>query len=188
MHNVISRREALKATASGFAWLAFSALADQQARAANSLAVKTPHFPVRAKRVIMLTMPGGPSHVDTFDYKSHLIKDNGKPGKYGKFRGANLLASPWKFSQRGQSGLWISELFPHVASMADDICLCRSMHTDLPDHARAQMQMHTGNVQFPRPSLGVWSLYGLGSESENLRKNSPASGVNSANRTLARSG
>ncbi|MCP4786401.1 MAG: DUF1501 domain-containing protein [Fuerstiella sp.] len=168
MEYKISRRQALKATTNGFAWLAFSALADRQARAENGLAPKSPHFPARAKRVIMLTMPGGPSHVDTFDYKPQLIKDNDKQGKYGNHRGASLLASPWKFSQHGRSGLWISELFPNVASLADDLCLLRGMQTDIPDHARAQLQMHTGNFQFPRPSLGVWSLYGLGSESENL--------------------
>jgi hypothetical protein len=168
MQTNISRRQALKATTSGFAWLAFSALADHEARAARSLEPKTPHTPARAKRVIMLTMPGGPSHVDTFDYRPQLIKDNGKQGKYGNHRGTELLASPWKFSQHGEGGLWISELFPNVASVADDLCLLRGMHTDIPDHARAQLQMHTGSFQFPRPSLGVWSLYGLGSESENL--------------------
>lgn len=168
MNPQFSRRQILKATTNGFAWLAFSALADNEARAENALKSKTPHFPARAKRVIMLTMAGGPSHVDTFDHKPQLTKDNGKQGKYGNHRGSGLLASPWKFSQRGKSGLWISELFPNVASMADDLCLLRGMHTDIPDHARAQLQMHTGSFQFPRPSLGVWSLYGLGSESANL--------------------
>ena len=136
--------------------------------AAKGLSSKEPHFAPRAKRVIMLNMPGGPSHVDTFDYKPQLTKDDGKPGKYGKNRGATLFGSPFEFKQRGESGLWISELFPHVASMADDLCLLRSMHTDVPDHVRAQLQMHTGTSQFQRPSLGVWSLYGLGSESQNL--------------------
>ena len=169
----ISRRQALQATTNSFAWLAFSAianpaLANRQAQTDNPLAPRTPHFPPRAKRVIMLTMAGGPSHVDTFDYKPQLIKDNGKQGKYGSQRGSGLLASPWKFSQHGNSGQHISELFPNIASVADDLCLLRGMHTDIPDHARAQLQMHTGSFQFPRPSLGVWSLYGLGSESDNL--------------------
>lgn len=168
MNSQLSRRQALKATTNGFAWLAFSALADREAQAENAMAPKTPHFPARAKRVIMLTMAGGPSHVDTYDYKPQLTKDNGKQGKYGNHRGSGLLASPWKFAQHGDGGLWISELFPNVASMADDLCLLRGMHTDIPDHARAQLQMHTGSFQFPRPSLGVWSLYGLGSESANL--------------------
>ena len=168
MNPQISRRQLLKTTTNGFAWLAFSALADREASAENAMAPKTPHFPARAKRVIMLTMAGGPSHVDTYDYKPQLIKDNGRQGKYGNHRGSGLLASPWKFAQHGDGGLWISELFPNVASMADDLCLLRGMHTDIPDHARAQLQMHTGSFQFPRPSLGVWSLYGLGSESRNL--------------------
>jgi len=167
MHPTFSRRDALKSTASGFSWLAFAALAHHEARAAGR-APKKPHFAPRAKRVIMLTMPGAPSHLDTFDYKPQLIKDDGKTGKYGTFKGAKLMGSAFEFSQHGDSGLWISELFPHVASMADELCLLRSMHTDVPDHTRAQLQMHTGSFQFPRPSLGVWSLYGLGSESQNL--------------------
>ncbi|MEM7014431.1 MAG: DUF1501 domain-containing protein, partial [Verrucomicrobiota bacterium] len=154
--SIYSRRQALKSTTCGFSWLAFSALATEQALAAKGLAPKQPHFAPRAKRVIMLNMPGGPSHVDTFDYKPQLMKDDGKPGKYGKNRGATLFGSPFEFKQRGESGLWISELFPHVASMADDLCLLRSMHTDVPDHVRAQLQMHTGTSQFQRPSLGVW--------------------------------
>ncbi|MEM7475570.1 MAG: DUF1501 domain-containing protein [Planctomycetota bacterium] len=168
MDTPISRRKALKSTINGFGWLAFAALANQEARASDDLVPKQTHHRATAKRVIMLTMPGGPSHVDTFDYRPQLSKDDGKQGKYGNNRSAELLGSPWKFSQHGESGLWISELFPEIASMADDICLLRGMHTDIPDHARAQLQMHTGNFQFPRPSIGVWSLYGLGSESENL--------------------
>ena len=164
----LSRRQALQQTTTGFAWLAFSALAHQEALASRSLAPKAPHFPARAKRVIMLTMPGAPSHVDTFDYKPQLTKDHGKPGKYGNLRGATLLGSPWEFKQHGQGGIWISELFPHVASMADDICLLRGMHTDIPNHNQAQLQMHTGSFQFARPSIGVWTLYGLGSVSGNL--------------------
>lgn len=168
MNQSFSRRELLRTSTSGFSWLAFAALADREARAAKGLAVKEPHFPARAKRVIMLTMPGGPSHVDTFDYKPQLISDSGKEGRYGKLRGAKLLGSPFEFSQHGDSGLWISDLFPNVASMADDLCLLRGMHTDVPDHTQAQLQMHTGKFQFARPSLGVWSLYGLGAETDNL--------------------
>ncbi len=168
MDHLYSRRDALKSTASGMSWLAFAALAHKEAQAAKGLGTREPHFAPRAKRVIMLTMPGGPSHVDTFDYKPQLQADDGKPGKYGNFRGATLFGSPFEFSQHGESGLWISELFPHVASMADDLCLINSMHTDVPDHTQAQLQMHTGKFQFARPSLGVWSLYGLGSESQNL--------------------
>ena len=169
MTTTVSRRQALKSTINGFSWLAFAALADREARASHALAPKATHHRATAKRVIMLTMPGGPSHVDTFDYRPQLTKDDGKQGQYGNNRGgAELLGSPWKFSPHGECGLWISELFPNVASMADELCLLRGMHTDIPDHARAQLQMHTGSFQFPRPSLGVWSIYGLGSESANL--------------------
>ena len=128
------------------------------------LAPREPHFPARAKRVIFLCMRGGPSHVDTFDYKPQLATDNGKRGKYG----GSLLKSPWKFNQRGQGGLWISELFPELGKKADDLCLLHGMHTDQPIHPRAMTQLHTGNAQFIRPSLGAWTLYGLGSENDSL--------------------
>lgn len=164
-----SRRAALKSLSSGFGYLAFAALADEQARAeAQPLAPKKPHFEARAKRVILLSMRGGPSHVDTFDYKPVLQASHGKPGKYGQVRGSALLGSPWKFAQHGQGGLWISELFPRLAEKADDLCLLRGMQTDLPNHPQAQTQMHTGNFQFVRPSLGAWTLYGLGTENANL--------------------
>lgn len=168
MNDIFSRRAALRSTVSGFSWLAFSALAHREAQAANGLGARPPHFAARAKRVIMLTMPGGPSHIDTFDYKPQLIKDNGKAGKYGNLKGSKLMGSAFDFAQHGNSGLWISSLFPHLASMADDLCLLRGMHTDIPDHTRAQLLMHTGKFQSQRPSLGVWSLYGLGSVSQNL--------------------
>jgi hypothetical protein len=110
-------------------------------------------------------MRGGPSHVDTFDYKPQLTADTDKPGKRP---GTKLLGSKWKFTQQGRSGLWISELFPNVAKHADDLCLVRSMQTDLPSHPQAFLKMHTGNSQFVRPSLGAWTLYGLGTSNENL--------------------
>ena len=155
---------------SGFGYLAFAALADQQARAEKGgpLSPKEPHFAARAKRVIFLSMRGAPSHVDTFDYKPQLTKDHGKAGLYGGTRGAMLLKSPWEFSQHGQSGLWISELFPELAKHADDLCLLRSMQTDQPNHPQATLQMHTGAFQFVRPSLGAWTLYGLGTNNSNL--------------------
>jgi hypothetical protein len=164
----LTRRDALKSASSGFGYLAFAALAHQQALAesANPLAPKPPHFKARAKRVIFLSMRGAPSHVDTFDYKPELSKADGKSGKFG--RSARLLGSPWEFAQHGKSGLWISELFPHLARQADALCLLRGMHTDLPNHPQAQVQLHTGSFQFVRPSLGAWTLYGLGSENKNL--------------------
>ena len=166
--SVLTRRDALRQTTTGFAYLAFSALAQRKAFAAGSLSPRPTHFPARAKRVIMLVMPGGPSHMDTFDYKPQLAKDHMKEASVGRMSGSKLLGPQWEFRQRGQSGLWISDLFPNIAKHADDLCLLRGMHTDIPDHDRAQLQLHTGNIQFPRPSLGAWSLYGLGSESENL--------------------
>jgi hypothetical protein len=164
----LTRRDALKSVSSGFGYLAFAALAHQQAVAesANPLLPKAPHFAPRAKRVIFLAMRGAPSHVDTFDYKPELSKYDGKASKYG--RSAKLFGSPWAFSQQGKSGLWISELFPHVAKHADDLCLLRGMHTDQPNHPQAQVQLHTGSFQFVRPSLGAWTLYGLGTENANL--------------------
>ncbi len=164
---LFTRRDILRSVSCGFGYLAFAGLAARGAvaPALGPLAPKAPHFPAKAKRVIFLTMRGGPSHVDTFDYKPQLTADHDKPGKRP---GTKLLGSKWKFAQHGQSGLWISELFPNVAKHADDLCLIRSMQTDLPAHPQAFLKMHTGNSQFPRPSLGAWTLYGLGSANENL--------------------
>jgi Protein of unknown function (DUF1501) len=168
---MLSRRTLLKTTSSGFGYLAFAALAHEQAALAsneqtNPLAPKKAHFTPRAKRVIFLCMEGAPSHVDTFDYKPKLTADDGKPAPRG--RGGKLLGSPFKFAQHGNSGLWMSDLFPELASHADKLCLLNGMHTDLPNHAQAFLQMHCGLYQFPRPSLGAWTLYGLGSTNENL--------------------
>jgi len=168
-----SRRRFLQGSSSGFGYLAFSALstwASGQATSGNvsPLAPKQPHFAAKAKRVIFLFMPGAPSHVDTFDYKPKLSADNGKESGRGRGGPATLLGSPWKFTQNGRSGLWISELFPNVAKHADDLCLIRSMHTDVPNHPPAVLSMHTGSSQFIRPSLGAWTLYGLGTANENL--------------------
>lgn len=169
---LLSRRNMLQSVSSGFGYLAFSALAHEQALAetkkASPLDPKSPHFEPRAKRIIYLSMRGAPSHVDTFDYKPQLAKDQGTAGKYGGTRGAMLMKSPWEFNQHGESGLWISELFPQLAKQADDLCLLRSMQTDQPNHPQATLQMHTGSFQFVRPSLGAWSLYGLGTENSNL--------------------
>ena len=168
---MFTRRHMLQSTASGFGYLAFAAMAHEQAaRAAekNPLAPKPPHFPAKAKRVIFLCMEGAPSHVDTFDYKPKLQADNDKPYSKGRFGGAKLLASQWEFKPRGKSGLPISDLFPELSKHADDLCLLNGMQTDLPNHAQAFLQMHCGIFQFPRPSLGAWSLYGLGTENANL--------------------
>lgn len=168
---VPSRRQVLKTISSGFGYLAFSSLATmaaaddrKQQPVETPLSPKEPHFKPRAKRVIFLCMRGGPSHVDTFDYKPQLAIDHGKRGKYG----GSLLKSPWKFNQCGEGGLWISELFPELGKQADELCLLRGMNTDQPIHPRALTQMHTGTAQFIRPSLGAWTLYGLGSENDSL--------------------
>lgn len=168
---LFSRRRLLQTVSSGFGYLAFSGLAAtahaarrKQEDRNNPLAPRDPHFQPRAKRVIFLCMRGGPSHVDTFDYKPQLSADSGKRGP----RRGNLLGSPWQFNQHGEGGLWISELLPNIAGVADDLCLIRGMHTDQPVHPRAMTQLHTGNAQFVRPSLGAWTLYGLGTENDSM--------------------
>src|SRR5262249_58552204 len=136
---------------------------------AGAITARAPHFPARARRVIFLCMNGGPSHVDLFDYKPELNKRSGEATPVGRDRGgAKLLGSPFKFAQHGKSGLWVSEVFPELAKHADDLCVVRSMHTDLPNHSQAFLQMHTGVFQSPRPSLGAWVLYGLGTENDNV--------------------
>ncbi|WP_169975245.1 DUF1501 domain-containing protein [Tautonia rosea] len=171
----MSRRGLLQTVSAGFGYLAFAGIsAEAAARDASPLAPRTPHFEPKAKRVVFLCMSGGPSHVDTFDYKPKLQADSGKelsvelPNAPGRSRYGTLLGSPWEFRQRGESGLWISDLFPEVARHADDLCLLQGMHTDVPAHPQAFLQMHTGSSQFVRPSLGAWTLYGLGTENADL--------------------
>jgi hypothetical protein len=123
--------------------------------------------------VIFLFMKGGPSHVDTFDYKPLLARDDGKPLPFAKPRvqfapTGNLLASPWKFQKHGESGIEVSELFPHVARCVDDLCVLNSVHGTNPAHGGALLKLHTGSDSFVRPSMGSWVAYGLGSENENL--------------------
>ncbi len=164
-----SRRELLRRAACGFGFLALADLCSRAVAeaAANPLAAKAPHFTPRAKRVIFLYMQGAPSHVDTFDYKPKLQADDGKTvDAAGK--GRKLLKSPFKFSRAGQSGLWLPEIFPHLARHADDLCLLNSMHTDAAVHPQAAVQLHTGNFRFPRPSMGAWTVYGLGTENTEL--------------------
>ena len=170
----MSRREMLTTTSCGFGYLAFSALAaeasSQEYR--SPLAEKMPHFRPRAKRVIFLCMRGGPSHVDTFDYKPQLEKFAGQaPGETSGLnnqRGRKLMPSPWKFLPRGSSGIPISELYPRLSEHADHLCVMNGMHTDVPNHPQALVQLHTGSFQFVRPSVGAWVLYGLGTENQDL--------------------
>src|SRR4051794_19864278 len=170
-----SRRHALQSLASGFGYLAFTSLAHEAAakeassRSTGGLLRKAPHFAARAKRVIFLCMNGGPSHVDLLDYKPKLNAQTHHDSPVGRDRGgAKLMGSPFRFAQHGEAGLWFSELLPNLAQHADELCVINSMHTDLPNHSQAFLQMHTGSFQFVRPSLGAWSLYGLGSENTNL--------------------
>ena len=164
---LLSRREHLRMMAGGFGYLAFSALSSKEAAAGESpTAAKEPHFPARASRVIMIFLQGGMSHLDTFDYKPQLQKDDGKP--LAKDSKAIILGSPWKFAQHGESGQWISELLPHTARHADDLCVLVGMHTDAQAHGQAVPFFHTGHATQARPSIGAWSLYGLGSENEDL--------------------
>jgi hypothetical protein len=171
---MLSRRTMLKGTSAGFGYLAFAALANEQAArategATNPLAPKKSHFPARAKRVVFLCMDGGPSHVDTFDYKPRLTADDGKAAPRGPGRfGGKLLGSPFKFAQHGKSGLYISDAFPELSKHADELCLLNGMYCDLPNHPQAFIQMHCGIFQFPRPSMGAWVVYGLGTENANL--------------------
>ncbi len=165
----LSRRQMLKASGAGFGYLAFASLAQEAAARDAGLAPQSTHFPPRAKRVIFLTMNGGPSHVDLLDYKPTLNQGSGASSPIGRDRGgARLLGSPFRFAQHGESGQWMSELLPELATQSDELCVIRSMHTDLPNHSQAFLQMHCGSFQFVRPSVGAWTLYGLGSENTNL--------------------
>lgn len=174
---VASRRRMLRNTAAGFGSLALTALLADESRsgatAANPLAPRTPHFAAKAKRVIFLFMKGGPSHLDTFDPKPKLQRDDGKPLPFAKPRvqfaqTGMLLASPWKFERHGESGIPVSELFPNVARCADDLCIINSLHGTNAAHGGALLKLHTGSDNFVRPSMGSWITYGLGTENQNL--------------------
>ena len=178
----VSRRDLLRQTAVGFGSVALASMLADEARSdelshasrrIDPLAPKLPHFAARAKRVIFLLMSGGPSQVDTFDPKPLLTRDHGKPLPFAKPRvqfnaTKNLLRSPWRFRQYGDSGLWVSELFPHVANCVDDLCMVHSCYGTNPAHGGAMMKLHTGSDNFIRPSVGSWVSYGLGTENANL--------------------
>jgi hypothetical protein len=174
----LSRRQMLGRFANGFGMLGLANLLGAEGFAgsgssASPLSLKQPHFPARAKRVIFLFMSGGPSHVDTFDPKPALAKYNGQAPpfelpKLMRTKTGNILQSPFKFSKHGQCGADVSELFPNVAGVVDDLCIIRSMVADNINHNGACLQMNTGEQAFSRPSLGSWLLYGLGSENQSL--------------------
>jgi hypothetical protein len=171
----LTRRDSLRSLACGFGSLALAGL---NAKAdVSPLAAKAPHHPPRAKRIIFLFMSGGVSHVDSFDYKPRLLRDDGVMHDFADLRSlAKTGTSPkmrvmkplWDFQQRGESGLWASDLFPEMAKHADDLCVIRSMHTEGIAHGPATLFLHTGTTNFIRPSMGSWVNYGLGSENEDL--------------------
>ena len=174
MNPLTTRRDLLKATSCGFGYLALAGLANEAAAAAayrSPLAPKPTHFGAKAKRVIFMFMQGGPSHLDTFDYKPELAANHGKSvssSLIGGGKDVRLLGPQHEFSAHGSSGLMISSLFPHLAEHADDLCLLNGMFTDSPAHPQASVMLQTGSTNFIRPSLGSWVIYGLGTSNQDL--------------------
>lgn len=172
----LTRREMLQKSSAGFGALALAGLLGEEARAAatdNPLASRQPHFQAKAKRIIFLFMHGGVSQVDSFDYRPALQRDTGKPypGKKPRIVSSatgNLVASPYSFKQYGQCGQWASDIFPHIASMSDDLCFIKSIYGSNSRHGSALLELHTGSDTFIRPSMGSWLNYGLGFENQNL--------------------
>jgi hypothetical protein len=176
----ITRRQMLLQCASGFGAIALTALLDdkafgggRQVSHADPMAPHPPHYTPKATNVIFLYMDGGPSQVDTFDPKPRLQKEHGQPFKMRmeptQFNNnGNTLGSPWSFKNYGQSGTPVSELFPHVAQRADDLCVIRSMTSNFSEHTNANYFLHTGLGLSGRPSIGAWVCYGLGSENQDL--------------------
>ena len=168
----------LRNSACGIGQIALAAMLANGTRASsvasdNPLTAKQPHFPARAKRIIFLFMWGGPSHVDTFDPKPKLNDLDGQPlpsevTQRNQSKAGTILGSKFRFAQHGQSGLWMSELFPQLSTQADRLCVIRSMHTEGTAHGEALLRLHTGQANLVRPSVGSWLSYGLGCESENL--------------------
>ena len=170
----LSRRQALRHASAGFGFLALADLlgrgtvraADQAPTPVGPLAPKPPHFKAKAKRIIFLYMDGATSQMDTWEYKQQLQANDGKSGPGG----GKLVASKFKFQQHGETGTWVSELYPHIAKQVDELCFIRGLYTDTPAHPEAVMQLHTGASQasLTRPSMGAWLLYGLGTENQDL--------------------
>jgi len=172
----ISRRQSLQAASAGFGYVALQALLRNNAPRVSAsdvmrdpdkpLASQAPHFAAKAKRVIFCFMQGCISQMDTFEFKEQLQKNDGKvaPG------GGTLTASKFKFAQHGETGTWMSELYPHLAKQVDKLCWIRGLHTDTPAHPQAVIQLHTGTAlaQLTRPSMGAWLMYGLGTENQDL--------------------
>jgi hypothetical protein len=165
----------LSRCANGFGALALSALWSEEGRAEPEAKKAGLHHPARARSVIFLFMDGGPSQVDTFDYKPLLERYHGKdphsvfkvePTQFDNV--GKVMACPWKFAKHGQSGLWVSDLFPHMSQCVDDLCVIRSLTSRFSEHTSANYFLHTGSGFQGRPSAGAWVSYGLGSENKNL--------------------
>eukprot|EP01047_Picozoa_sp_COSAG01_P001014 COSAG01_NODE_21_length_38221_cov_1796.647028_4_plen_479_part_00 len=179
----LTRRDALRKLGAGFGTMGLASVLSQThllgsqlsetSRNTSPLAPKPTHFAPKAKHVIQLFMPGGPSQVDTFDYKPEIAKHAGErpecvDRKSLRNTKMGLMPSPYSFKQYGQCGKYVSEIFPHTAQCVDDICFIHSMHTDIPEHAGAMMMMNAGHLQPSRPSMGSWMVYGLGTENQDL--------------------
>ena len=167
---LLNRRQMLQRMCAGFGLVGLGGLLGPHSLFADS-AAHTAHFTPRARRVIFLFLNGGPSHVDTFDPKPALRKYEGQQPTgelYKKSKGTGFMPSPYQFHVCGRSGIEVSETLPNFGRLIDECCIIRSMKTDVPNHEPALLQMHTGNIQPIRPSMGSWLLYGLGSENENL--------------------
>ena len=164
----LSRRQFVGSLMSGSLLLpaiVSEALGESEGRGVDTdpLAPRAPHFPARAKRVIFLFMTGGVSHLESFDYKPKLAEKSGSLHK-----GRTLLGPQFRFERKGQSGLWVSELFPEIATCVDDLCVVRSLHGSHFEHFQAALRVHTGSLTVKRPSLGCWVSYGLGTENRDL--------------------
>jgi hypothetical protein len=172
----LTRREALARTGMGLGWLGAASLLQQETASAGSvvatsMAPRPPHVPARARAVIHIFANGGPSHLDTFDRKVALEQYAGReiPNKLATERRTGAaLPSPFAFTRHGESGLEMSDLFPHVARHADRLLVVRSMHADVPNHEPSLMLMNCGDARLVRPSAGAWVTYGLGTENQNL--------------------
>ncbi|HYH56832.1 MAG TPA: DUF1501 domain-containing protein, partial [Anseongella sp.] len=181
-----SRRHFLKKCTSGLGALALGSLlgcdkglftASGESKAAGKFALGFPHFPPKAKNVIFMHMAGGPSHLELFDYKPELQKLNGMDTPQSLLEGKNfafikgtpkLLGPQSSFMQAGEAGTYVSDYLPHFSEVVDEVTLLKAMHTDEFNHAPAQLLMQTGSARLGKPSLGSWTVYGLGSENDNL--------------------
>ena len=169
-HWPYSRREFLQSATCGIGSVALAGMLQPTAARGGAeyvspLAPKSPHHDPRAQRLIFLHMRGGPSAMETFEHKPKLTQLNGQTGRS---KSRKLVGTKWNWKQRGESGLWVSDLLKHQADHADELCVLSGMHTDISNHTPAMLQLHTGSFAFARPSLGAWLLYGLGTENQNL--------------------